>query len=80
MKKYDVPNGNGSLMVYIEKIDETCASVAIPKKEWSYLLSYDVTYNKFEHEHEEMVRSLFYKAGLPYNQAENLADLIEGWI
>ena len=82
MKKYDVGfNITEILNVYIEKITETRVLVAIPQKEWSYLIRFDLgTSDEFEYEHNEMVRSLYQKAGFPYNQAENLADLIEGWI
>ncbi|MDP7981415.1 YueH family protein [Bacillus sp. WLY-B-L8] len=81
MKKYDVTNENGSLNVYVEKIDETSSLVAIPRREWSYLIRYDVgTMYDYECDHNEIVRSLFHKAGFSYEQAEKIADLIEEWI
>lgn len=76
MKQYDVADGTGVLKVYLEHISDNRVLVAIPQKEWSFLLRYDIgTHDEVKHEYNEMLRSLC-RRGLQYHLAQELADAI----
>ncbi|MFB9761549.1 YueH family protein [Ectobacillus funiculus] len=76
MKQYDVAEGTRVLKVYLENINENRVLVAIPQKEWSFLLRYDIgTHDEAKQEYNELLRSLC-RQGLQYQLAQELADVI----